>query len=240
MSRNRLPRVPPAWRRGRNAVQGASRTRRAAGFTLIELLVAIAILAVVAILSWRGLDEIVRGRDVVTHSMAEERVFAQMFDQMRIDARLAVSDDEAGAPAVSVDGGALQIVRAFAVPPGAPPRLQVVRYRVSNGVVVRYASPPLANLGELRRALRGGESGTWSALPMMQGVGAIDARLYVPNEGWTSNMDEVRRQIAAGLNNVKVPQLGNAPVPRAVTGLEVSVAAHSLARPVTRVFLVGE
>nr|WP_322058787.1 prepilin-type N-terminal cleavage/methylation domain-containing protein [Paraburkholderia sp. J63] len=221
-------------------MQGASRTRRAAGFTLIELLVAIAILAVVAILSWRGLDEIVRGRDVVTHSMAEERVFAQMFDQMRIDARLAVSDDEAGAPAVSVDGGALQIVRAFAVPPGAPPRLQVVRYRVSNGVVVRYASPPLANLGELRRALRGGESGTWSALPMMQGVGAIDARLYVPNEGWTSNMDEVRRQIAAGLNNVKVPQLGNAPVPRAVTGLEVSVAAHSLARPVTRVFLVGE
>lgn len=222
---------------GRNRL---SRARRAAGFTLIELLVAIAILAVVAILSWRGLDEIVRGRDVVTHSMAEERVFAQMFDQMRIDARLAVSDDEAGAPAVSVDGGALQIVRAFAVPPGAPPRLQVVRYRVSNGVVVRYASPPLANLGELRRALRGGESGSWSALPMMQGVGAIDARLYVPNEGWTSNMDEVRRQIAAGLNNVKVPQLGNAPVPRAVTGLEVSVAAHSLTRPVTRVFLVGE
>ena len=240
MSRKHAPRVSQAWRRGRLAVQGASRTRRAAGFTLIELLVAIAILAVVAILSWRGLDEIVRGRDVVTHSMAEERVFAQMFDQMRIDARLAVSDDEAGAPAVSVDGGALQIVRAFAVPPGAPPRLQVVRYRVSNGVVVRYASPPLANLGELRRALRGGESGTWSALPMMQGVGAIDARLYVPNEGWTSNMDEVRRQIAAGLNNVKVPQLGNAPVPRAVTGLEVSVAAHSLTRPVTRVFLVGE
>ncbi|HKT99152.1 MAG TPA: prepilin-type N-terminal cleavage/methylation domain-containing protein [Paraburkholderia sp.] len=236
MSRKR---APLAWRNGRHG-RLAGRTRRATGFTLIELLVAIAILAVVAILSWRGLDQIVRGRDIVTHSMAEERVFAQMFDQMRIDARQAVSDDEAGAPAVSVDGGALQIVRAFAVPPGAPPRLQVVRYRVNNGQVVRYASPPLANLGELRRALRGGESGTWSALPMMQNVGAIDARLYVPKEGWTSNMDEVRRQIAAGNNSVKVPQLGNAPVPRSVTGLEVSVAARSLARPVTRVFLVGE
>ena len=219
---------------------GASRSVLERGFTLIELLVAIAILAVVAILSWRGLDQIVRGRDIVTRSMAEERVFAQMFDQMRIDARQAVSDDEAGAPAVSVDGGALQIVRAFAVPPGAPPRLQVVRYRVSNGQVVRYASPPLANFGELRRALRGGESSTWSALPMMQGVGAIDARLYVPKEGWTSNMDAVRQQIAASADSVKVPQLGNAPVPRAVTGLEVSVGASSLARPVTRVFLVGE
>ncbi|MFD1558643.1 type II secretion system protein J [Paraburkholderia silviterrae] len=240
MSAKRVPLARRPACRARHAVPGASRARRAAGFTLIELLVAIAILAVVAILSWRGLDQIVRGRDIVTRSMAEERVFAQMFDQMRIDARQAVSDDEAGAPAVSVDGGALQIVRAFAVPPGAPPRLQVVRYRVSNGQVVRYASPPLANLGELRRALRGGESSTWSALPMMQGVGAIDARLYVPKEGWTSNMDAVRQQIAASADSVKVPQLGNAPVPRAVTGLEVSVGASSLARPVTRVFLVGE
>src|SRR6516225_12435230 len=112
----------------------------ASGFTLIELLVAIAIMAVVAILSWRGLDEIVRGRETITRSMAEERVFAQMFDQMRIDLREAATDDAAGGIAISLDGGALQIVRAFPVPPGAAPRLQVVRYRVSGGQVVRYAS----------------------------------------------------------------------------------------------------
>lgn len=79
--------------RRERVVLARHRARRAAGFTLIELLVAIAILAVVAILSWRGLDQIVRGRDIITHSMAEERVFAQMFDQMRIDTREAVSDD---------------------------------------------------------------------------------------------------------------------------------------------------
>ncbi|WP_408585661.1 PulJ/GspJ family protein [Paraburkholderia bannensis] len=214
--------------------------RRAAGFTLIELLVAIAIMAVVAILSWRGLDQIVRGRNIITQSMAEERVFAQMFDQMRIDTRQAVSDDEAGSPAIAVDGGALQIVRAFPVPPGAPPRLQVVRYRVADGQVVRYASPPLAHIGQLRGALRGGESGNWSALPMMTGVTAINARLFVPKVGWTSDMGDVRSQLNANNNGVKVPQLGNAPVPRAVTGLEVSVRARSLARPVTRVFMVGE
>jgi len=33
--------------------------RRRAGFTLIELLVAISVLAVVAVLGWRGLDGIV-------------------------------------------------------------------------------------------------------------------------------------------------------------------------------------
>lgn len=218
----------------------ARRTGGTGGFTLIELLVAIAILAVVALLSWRGLDEIVRGRDTITRSMAEERVFAQMFDQMRIDAREAASDDEAGGLAISLEGGALQIVRAFAVPPGAAPRLQVVRYRVTGGQIVRYASPPLANLGELRRALRGGESGNWSALPMMRGVDVINARLYVPKTGWTSNMQDVRAQLTSNTNNLKVPQLGNAPMPRAVTGVQVSVGSRSLARPVTRVFLVGE
>ena len=212
----------------------------ASGFTLIELLVAIAIMAVVAILSWRGLDEIVRGRETITRSMAEERVFAQMFDQMRIDLREAVSDDEAGGVAISLDGGALQIARAFAVPPGAAPRLQVVRYRVSGGQVVRYASPPLANFGELRRASRGGEGDNWSALPLMRGVDVISARLFVPKTGWTSNMEDVRSQVNGDNDSLKVPQLGNAPLPRAVTGVQVSVGSRSLEQPVTRVFLVGE
>ncbi|HEY4803203.1 MAG TPA: prepilin-type N-terminal cleavage/methylation domain-containing protein [Paraburkholderia sp.] len=212
----------------------------ASGFTLIELLVAIAIMAVVAILSWRGLDEIVRGRETITRSMAEERVFAQMFDQMRIDLREAATDDAAGGIAISLDGGALQIVRAFPVPPGAAPRLQVVRYRVSGGQVVRYASPPLANLGELRRALRGGEGDNWGALPLMRGVDVINARLFVPKTGWTSNMEDVRSQVNGDNDSLKVPQLGNAPLPRAVTGVQISVGSRSLEQPVNRVFLVGE
>jgi len=46
--------------------------------------------------------------------------------------------------------------------------------------------------------------------------------------------------MSENLNNLKVPQLGNAPIPRAVTGLEISIGAAALKRPVTRVFLVGE
>src|ERR1700754_1476269 len=97
----------------RHAERGMKRRRTVRGFTLIELLVAIAILAVIAVLSWRGLDQIIRGRQTVTSAMEDERVFAQLFDQMRIDARQAASDDEAGQPAVSVSGSVLQIVREF-------------------------------------------------------------------------------------------------------------------------------
>jgi len=216
-----------------------AKPRRARGFTLIELLVAIAILAVVAILSWRGLDAIMRARDTITRSMADERVFAQMFDQMGIDCSRAASDDEAGMPAISIDGGVLQIVRAFAVQPGTAPRLQVVRYRVGGGQIVRYASPPLANLGELRRALNSNGGSGWSALPMMGGVSSISAELYVPKAGWTSDMNVVRSQLTSNLNALKVPQIGLAPLPRSVTGLQVRVSAPTMQWPVTRVFLVG-
>ncbi|CAB3809535.1 hypothetical protein LMG28614_07060 [Paraburkholderia ultramafica] len=219
----------------------SERRRRsgARGFTLIELLVAIAILAVIAVLSWRGLDQIIRGRTTITNAMEEERVFAQVFDQMRIDARQAASDDESGQAAISVSGNTLQIVRQMVLP-GTAPRLQVVRYQISNGRVIRYASPPLGNAGDLRRALRGSEGEGWTAVPLMGGVGSISARLYVPGVGWTTQMKDVQSAITGADNNLKVPQLGNAPLPRSVTGLEVSVGASSLARPVTRVFLVGE
>ncbi|MDR6375244.1 PulJ/GspJ family protein [Paraburkholderia caledonica] len=219
----------------------SERHRRAGarGFTLIELLVAIAIMAVIAVLSWRGLDQIIRGRQTITNAMEDERVFAQLFDQMRIDARQAASDDESGQPAVSLAGGGLQIVRQLTLP-GSAPRLQVVRYRVTEGRVIRYASPPLASVGDLRSALRGGESEGWTGLPLMGGVGAISARLYVPRVGWTTQMKDVQGAITEADNNLKVPQLGNAPLPRSVTGLEVSVGAKSLARPITRVFLIGE
>jgi general secretion pathway protein J len=219
----------------------SERRRRADahGFTLIELLVAIAIMAVIAVLSWRGLDQIIRGRQTITNAMEDERVFAQLFDQMRIDARQAASDDESGQPAVSLAGGGLQIVRQLTLP-GSAPRLQVVRYRVTEGRVIRYASPPLASVGDLRSALRGGESEGWTGLPLMGGVGAISARLYVPRVGWTTQMKDVQGAITEADNNLKVPQLGNAPLPRSVTGLEVSVGAKSLARPITRVFLIGE
>lgn len=219
----------------------SERRRRAGahGFTLIELLVAIAIMAVIAVLSWRGLDQIIRGRQTITNAMEDERVFAQLFDQMRIDARQAASDDESGQPAVSLAGGGLQIVRQLTLP-GSAPRLQVVRYRVTEGRVIRYASPPLASVGDLRSALRGGESEGWTGLPLMGGVGAISARLYVPRVGWTTQMKDVQGAITEADNNLKVPQLGNAPLPRSVTGLEVSVGAKSLVRPITRVFLIGE
>ncbi|AOI68972.1 general secretion pathway protein GspJ [Burkholderia ubonensis] len=217
----------------------SARRARTRGFTLIELMIAIAILAVVAVLAWRGLDQIMRGRDKVSSAMEDERIFAQMFDQMRIDARRAATDDEAGQPALGVAGNTLQIVRTFDAP-GAAPRLQVIRYRIAGGRVVRYASPPLADANRLRDTLKNPDVEGWSSVALMGGVGAIDAKLYVPRVGWTTNVQTADDALAQNNDAIKVPQLGNAPPPRAVTGLQVSIGATSLRVPVTRIFLVGE
>ena len=204
------------------------------------MLIAIAILAVIAVLSWRGLDSVIRARSTIENSMEDERIVAQLFDQMRIDARQAATDDEAGQPAVQIGNGSLQIVRGVFASNTAP-RLQVVRYRLSNGRIVRSASPPLQNIGEVRRALSSGDPAEgWSTIALMGGVASLATRVYIPEKGWTTRMADVLSQIRQNDNNLKVPQLGNAPLARAVSGIQVAVGARNLQVPLTRVFLVGE
>src|SRR3954468_24759438 len=63
-----------------------ARQRGRRGFTLIELLVAIRILAIVAVLGWRGLDGIIRARVALTSQMEGTRGMQLAFAQMQSDA----------------------------------------------------------------------------------------------------------------------------------------------------------
>ena len=61
--------------------------RRSAGFTLIELLIATTLLAVLALLAWRGLDSVLTSRQRIVAASDELRsmtlAFAQLDDDLR-------------------------------------------------------------------------------------------------------------------------------------------------------------
>lgn len=63
-------------RTGRRALWGTDRRRAVRGFTLIELLVAIAVMALMAILGWRGLDGMARAQEA-TRQRADELLVVQ-------------------------------------------------------------------------------------------------------------------------------------------------------------------
>ncbi|MEI7447502.1 MAG: prepilin-type N-terminal cleavage/methylation domain-containing protein, partial [Burkholderiales bacterium] len=68
-------------------MSAARRPRRARGFTLIELLIAAALLAVLAVLSWRGLDAVLNSRRQIVAASDELRALMVAFAQMDEDLR---------------------------------------------------------------------------------------------------------------------------------------------------------
>jgi general secretion pathway protein J len=139
------------------------RTTACRGFTLIELLVAISLMALMTVLSWRGLDGV---------SRAQTRLQQQSDDVLALQATLAqwAADLEAMAeqpdlPSLDWDGRALRIVRRSSAGPAEG--LRVVawsrRSEAGQGLWLRWQSPPLLTRGELTLAWQ--KAQVWAQTP---------------------------------------------------------------------------
>ena len=136
---------------------------RISGFTLIELLVAIALMALMAGLSWRGLDGMTRAQTQMRQNSDDVLTLQAGLAQWSTD--LDALAQQPGTPSLDWDGRALRILRRSTTNPADG--LQVVAWsrRGIEGVGqwLRWQSPPLRTRGELTLAWQ--KAAAWAQNP---------------------------------------------------------------------------
>ncbi|GAB3662548.1 PulJ/GspJ family protein [Ramlibacter alkalitolerans] len=137
----------------------ASPVRRAAGFTLVELLVALFALAILAVLSWRGLDGMIRARQV-TEARADEILTLQTgLAQWAADLE-AIEEFAPNSP-LQWNGRVLRLTRRGSLSPADGVR--VVGWTRREGNWLRWESPPVTTQGDLQSAWQ--QADLWSQNP---------------------------------------------------------------------------
>jgi general secretion pathway protein J len=209
-------------------------TRPARGFTLVELLVAVAVLAIVAVLGWRGLDGIIRSRQALTEQMDQTRGLQLAFAQLQSDLEhLAPRAQLRQREQLLADATHLTLVRNVFVE-GEPSRVQVVSYRIRNGVLLRQESIGTRDLVQLdtlwQAALN--DMAQEQGVPLQSGVASLAARIW-QNGGW-------QPVAAQGGTPGTVPDpLGLELSLTLVAPVQVAEAADA-ANTLVKVFLLGE
>ncbi|HUD25724.1 MAG TPA: type II secretion system protein GspJ [Burkholderiaceae bacterium] len=157
--------------------------RRGRGFTLVELLVAIWIMALVAVISWRGLSSLVATRERLGPEADEVRAMLIGFGQMERDLAQAANPVLASLPGPpmrvqTVDGMlSMQILRFSEPLPDGSSELQQVTYTVVDGALVRQSSPP-------QRSAQDAMSAAPATVQLVKGVASMQVRVWRVNDGW--------------------------------------------------------
>jgi general secretion pathway protein J len=200
---------------------------RARGFTLIELLVAITVLAIVAVLGWRGLDSILRSRVQLTQQMEYTRGMQLAFAQMQNDLEQLADPAMMGARQNLVADNTRLVFIRLQSPENGATHLAVISYRLRDGVLTRRESPPTRDLAQLDGLWQAALSDTDTTpdVALQQNVTAMDIRLW-DNGAWVAPPNGTG-------NGTGSTSRGTA------TGLEMSLQLANEPNPMVKVLLLG-
>jgi general secretion pathway protein J len=198
--------------------------------TLVELLVAISVLGFVAVLGWRGLDGIVRARIALTSDLEQTRGMQLAFAQLQSDcAHLVGPSALPNRVPLAAGQGRLTLVRTVFAD-NQPSRLQVIAYRVRDGVLTRRESAATRDLRELDSLwlIAENDIDTSQAVVLKSDVTALTMRLWVSGgNGWRTDID------------VLTPTAGSTASPPLPTGLEVTMQLRGRDTGMLKIFLLG-
>ncbi|NDC61366.1 MAG: prepilin-type N-terminal cleavage/methylation domain-containing protein [Betaproteobacteria bacterium] len=128
---------------------------RQQGFTLVELLIALALMAVLGVLSWRGLDTLVRTREntqlrIDTVALAQTSLAQWRADLEAMSPMPGILNDSA----IDWDGRVLRVWRRNGTPTaqGQDSGMQVVAWTVRDGHWWRWQSAPCFTRASLSQA----------------------------------------------------------------------------------------
>ena len=245
----------------------AGRRRGLRGFTLIELLIAATLLAVLALLSWRGLDTVLTSRDRIAKASDELRfltiAFAQMDEDLRKSWPVRLLKLPVPSIAFSVSGEqastTLELLREST---GAlePTKIQRVAWRLRGDVLERGFGPlVVSSAAQSARPASGDPDAAAGGLvwqPVLGGVSALKMQGWVQGQGWVvaeALAGQLKAATAAaaapaGGQSGASPAAGATPPPAAapppapvamVTGLQVVVVRND-GKVLERVFPVKD
>jgi general secretion pathway protein J len=156
--------------------------KRQHGFTLIELLIAITLMAVLAGLSWRGLDNLMRSRDITQVQVDKTAVLQTVLAQWQADLNAVQAVPSITDTGVLWDGRTLRLTRRASAwrADGADAGLWVVAWTLRGNQWLRWQSAPVQTRAALQQAWANAER--WGQNPSTDDA-AFETPL-VPLDAW--------------------------------------------------------
>jgi general secretion pathway protein J len=215
-----------------------SRRRHGRGLTLVELMVAIAVLAFISVLGWRGLDAITRSRQALNDELSQTRSLQLAFAQMNIDCANAVDASTlAGSLPLLVDATRMTLARRWQ-PEAQPGALQLVTWRWRNGTLAREETTPTRDLNQLNRDWQAAQTPSPTAIKLQSGVQQVVLRVWTDDgRGWRSWQQMSDPMVSRG--SLMSPETGTTASQTIWRGVEVSLQLTGQAASMSKVFMLG-